>query len=137
MNAVTAEFARLADDLRRLADFLPAAEVERRDTLSLVQSLIQVRRHRDRIWPASLFGEPAWDMMLDLYVAWLKNSRVSVSSLCIASASPTTTALRYIAALEREGIVTRTSDEVDRRRQFIELSPSARAKMNDVLRAMF
>jgi hypothetical protein len=133
MTLIRNEVNRLADDLKRLADFLPAGSQEGRDTLSIAQKLLTIRRQRERIWLGGLFSEPAWDMMLDLYVAWMTRTQVSVSSLCIASAAPTTTALRYIAALEREGIVERSSDEADRRRQFIELSAKARTEMNTLL----
>ena len=38
-----------------------------------------------------LFGEPAWDILLDLYIANVENKPVSVSSACIGSAAPPTT----------------------------------------------
>ena len=39
---------------------------------------------------AELFGDPAWDMLLDLTAARAEHTRVSVTSLCIASAVPPT-----------------------------------------------
>jgi hypothetical protein len=45
---------------------------------------------------AYLFADPAWDILIDLFIASEEDQRISVSSACIGSAVPTTTALRYI-----------------------------------------
>ena len=63
-----------------------------------VRSTIKSRRMRNEVFGDNLFGEPAWDMLLDLYASHLEQKRVSVSSLQIASAVPGTTALRVDAA---------------------------------------
>lgn len=44
---------------------------------------------------ADLFGEPAWDMIVDLFIAAEENKTVSVSSLCIDASVPMTTVLRW------------------------------------------
>jgi len=62
-------------------------------------------------------------MLLDLYAAELEGTRVSVSSLCIASAVAPTTALRWIARLTESGLLVRQPDPDDRRRAFMALSP--------------
>src|SRR3546814_11460790 len=65
------------------------------------QNLIRCRRLRDRYFDGDLFADPAWDMLLDLYLAAERNTRpVSISSLCIASAVPAPTALRWIKTFE-------------------------------------
>lgn len=90
-----------------------------------VRALIRARRLRDRFFPAEVFADPAWDMMLDLLAARLAEKRVSVSSLCIAAAVPPTTALRWIRQLTDRGIFLRIDDPADGRRVFIELSDDA------------
>ncbi|MBB5987788.1 MarR family transcriptional regulator [Sphingobium lignivorans] len=90
-----------------------------------LRALVRARRMRDQFLPADLFGEPAWDMILDLMAARTAGQRVSVSSLCIAAAVPPTTALRWIRHLTDRGIFIRIDDPMDRRRVFIELSESA------------
>lgn len=92
---------------------------------SLVRRRIMLRRRRDELFPSGLFADPAWDMLLDLYGAYIAQHRVPVSSLCIAAAVPATTALRWIGRLEKEGLVTRRSDPHDGRRVFIELTQDA------------
>ncbi|PJG48544.1 MarR family transcriptional regulator [Sphingobium sp. LB126] len=87
-----------------------------------VRDLLRARRLRDDFLPADLFADPAWDMLLDLLAARLEHERVSVSSLCIASAVPPTTALRWIRTLTEQGFVHRQADPHDGRRVFITLT---------------
>ncbi len=85
-----------------------------------------LRRRRDTVFGvADLFGEPAWDILLDLYLAHLDQREVSVSSACIAASVPPTTGLRYLARLERQGLVKRTPDGIDKRRVLVTLSERA------------
>jgi len=82
------------------------------------------RRRRDKIFGTeTLFGEPAWDILLDLFIAAKEGRRVSVMSACIGAAVPSTTALRWISALEREGLLLREDDADDARRTYVMLSP--------------
>jgi DNA-binding MarR family transcriptional regulator len=87
-----------------------------------VRSTIKSRRLREDVFGENLFGEPAWDMLLDLYASHLEQKRVSVSSLQIASAVPGTTALRWMTRLESKGLILRHADPFDARRVFVELS---------------
>ncbi|MGJ0236998.1 hypothetical protein ACQEPB_00555 [Novosphingobium fluoreni] len=85
----------------------------------------KILRHRDmrrKFFPDELFGEPAWDMLLDLTAACVENKRVSVTSLCLAAGVPPTTALRWIAMLVERNIFVREADQTDRRRAFVRLS---------------
>jgi hypothetical protein len=51
----------------------------------LVRRIIRQRQQRMRFFDGDLFADPAWDMLLDLTAARSEHSRVSVTSLCIAS----------------------------------------------------
>jgi len=94
-----------------------------------IRAHIKARRLRERFLSADLFADPAWDMLLDLTAARLEGRQVSVSSLCIAAAVPTTTALRWIKLLIDRGMVDRMSDPSDARRAFIALAPATAAAM--------
>ena len=62
----------------------------------LVRDYVSRRQMRSDLFPSAYFADPVWDMLLDLYAAHHENRLVSVSSLCIASGVPATTALRWI-----------------------------------------
>lgn len=96
---------------------------------ALVRQLIANRRRRAELFPGNLFADPAWDILLDLTAARAERKRVSVSSLCIASGVPPTTALRWIAQMTEAGLLERIEDDTDRRRAFIALSDDTAAAM--------
>jgi len=87
--------------------------------LSTITRLQRERRARGAALPADLFREPCWDMLLDLAHHHAQRRLVSVSSLCIASGAPHTTALRYIDTLRTSGLVDRVPDPMDARRVFV------------------
>jgi hypothetical protein len=91
----------------------------------LVRRIIAARQLRARHFDQGLFADPAWDILLDLTVARAEHKRVSVTSLCIASGVPPTTALRWIGQMIEAGLLERLEDDEDRRRAFIALSDKA------------
>ena len=91
----------------------------------LVRKIIRQRQLRARFFEGDLFADPAWDMLLDLTAARAEHVRVSVTSLCIASGVPPTTALRWIGQMTDASLLQRVDDETDRRRAFITLTDKA------------
>ena len=91
----------------------------------LVRKIIRQRQLRARFFDGELFADPAWDILLDLAAARAEHRRVSVTSLCIASGVPPTTALRWIGQMIEDGLLARTDDEADRRRAFVVLTDKA------------
>ena len=89
----------------------------------LVRRVILARTERSNHLSSRLFSEPAWDMLLELYLAFLMQRRMSVTDLCEGSRAPATTALRWIDALKGEDLVVRRRDPFDGRRIFVELTP--------------
>lgn len=104
-------------------------------TASQVRNLIQARRMRADFLPNTLFADPAWDMLLDLFAARLEHQQVSITSLCIASSAPPTTALRWIGTLTKAGLVDRHADPDDGRRIFISMNDDTLVKMKQWFRA--
>lgn len=100
-------------------------------TADHVRMIIRNRRLREEAVGSKLFSDPAWDMMLDLYAAHLDRKRVSVSSLCIASAVPSSTALRWIGLLADQGLVERVEDHLDGRRIWVQLTALGQQRMRD------
>ncbi|GAA4052272.1 winged helix DNA-binding protein [Parerythrobacter jejuensis] len=95
----------------------------------LVRQIIRQRQLRARFLDGDLFADPAWDILLDLTAARAEHQRVSVTSLCIASGVPPTTALRWISQMTEAGLLQRVEDEADKRRAFIALTDNASEAM--------
>ncbi|MCY1671546.1 winged helix DNA-binding protein [Novosphingobium sp. SL115] len=87
------------------------------------------RRRADVFKDQTLFGEPAWDIMLDLFIAAKERKRLPVTSACIGAAVPATTALRWLTVLEEKGLIVRENDTADARRVFVRLSAEGYEKM--------
>ena len=107
----------------------PARIAAMDSNIDFARQILRRRTERDQIFGSGLFGEPIWDMMLDLFV----HMEVSVSSLCIAARIPSTTALRYISAMEQRGMIERKKDRNDNRRSLLSLSPPWHRKMDQLL----
>ncbi len=104
---------------------------------SAARHYLKQRRRRDALFPKCHFADPAWDLLLDLYVAGVEGRPVPVSSACIAAAVAASTALRWIGVLEKAGLVRRIADRQDGRRAFLTLSPLASERVAIWLRTTF
>jgi predicted transcriptional regulator len=91
------------------------------------------RRRRAKLFGPNLFGEPAWDILLDLFIASETGKKISVTSACIGAAVPLTTALRWLSMLEARGLILRENDEKDARRSNVRLSDLGRELMEQYL----
>jgi hypothetical protein len=131
--AIAARLAEIAVQLERAAqdDTSEGCDSEageehpaqRASALATARHAYWLRRQRAQIFgSAELFGEPAWDILLDLYIAQAEGKAVSVSSACIGSASPATTGLRWLAVLTDQGLIAREADAQDNRRIMVRLT---------------
>lgn len=103
----------------------PVADLDQRRRLyaELAREAYATRRRRGAIFDNDeLFGEPAWDILLDLYIAHAENKAVSVSSACIGSAAPPTTGLRWLGVLGEQDLIVREHDPDDQRRVLVRLT---------------
>ncbi len=93
---------------------------------------INDRRRRVRKFGAAMFGEPAWEMLLILYVEH-QRSRLTVSRLCAESGAPSTTALRWLEYLEDQQLVQRRAHATDGRMSYVELTDKAVEQLESYL----
>ena len=106
------------------------------NTVVVLRRIIRERRVRERYFKEVRFGEPAWDIILDLTLAWFENKTVAVSSLCIASGVPMSTAMRWINDMIEAGLIDRWIDPTDGRRNLMRISPATRDAMLRYLSAL-
>jgi len=93
-----------------------------------------VRRRRDTLFGSDLFGEPAWDILLDLYVAEQSGRMLALSTVGALAGVPQTTAFRWMSQLLERGYIMRRADPNDARRGFIHLSPTGQTLLEKLLR---
>jgi Transcriptional regulators len=124
-STLTAAFPPRQPDADRGAFLAPRSLRPPLPEAHVVRQMIRQRQQRARYFDGDLFADPAWDMLLDLAAARVERKRVSVTSLCIASGVPPTTALRWIGQMVEAGLFVRVCDDSDRRRAFIELTEQA------------
>jgi hypothetical protein len=86
---------------------------------------LKLRANRDNIADAQLLSDPAWDMLLDLFVGHITGRDISVTSACLASRRPATTSLRYIDRMARDGLVRREKDPRDHRKVYLRMTEKA------------
>ena len=129
------EVGRIAGTLARLSAESDEAEGEDGSNddapidPELVMSIIRARRMRGLFLDESLFADPAWDMMLELFHSELLHRRTAISTLCAAAAVPATTALRWLTNLVEKGVCIRRDDPLDGRRVYVELTSEASRAM--------
>ncbi len=120
---------RWSDRLNADYDIGTALNVRGDRVLAVAISHYRSRRQRDGHFPRDMFGEPAWDMMLDLMLAGAHGRMLSASDLATGAGVPLSSGLRMISALERLGLVHRSIDERDRRRTIVRLTDTGVERM--------
>jgi DNA-binding MarR family transcriptional regulator len=98
--------------------------------IAAVRRAIAARGDRKRVFNARLFSDPAWEMLLELYVASLGQRLLAFGRLADRAGVAPTTALRWVQTLENEGLVHRQSDQLDSRRVLLELTEAGRNAMD-------
>lgn len=99
----------------------------------------QIRFSRDlrrELFNRNLFGEPAWDILLALYVIDSEQRRLSTREVADLANQPLTTVLRWLDYLVAQNLVSRRPNPFDQRALYIELSDKGRATMDEYLTKM-
>ncbi len=103
-----------------------------RDNIAHANAKTAMRRRllrRQLIGAHELFGDPAWEMLVDLFVHECERKRLSISALCVTSSIPMSSALRLAQRLCDAGITRRVPDPIDGRRTFIRLDSAIAHRM--------
>ena len=93
-----------------------------------IVSVIMARRGREAIFGADLFSDPAWDILLELYAAYLGGRETSVSELAASIGTPPPTTTRWACALQAQGFVW-CDDFSEQKRLRIGLTAEGAARM--------
>ncbi len=126
---VTPTAIPLAGPARKTKDAAFSPVLPEAQLVQMAKRLYEMRQLRHEVLGEALFSEPAWDILLDLFISDHEGRQLSVSAVCIGARSPSATALRYLAMLQDAGLVERTRDERDGRRSHVQLTAQGRRRM--------
>lgn len=98
----------------------------------IARGIYHFRREREK-HISGIFGEPAWDILLELFINRCKNSNVTVKAVQISSNVPPTTSLRWIRILEKEGLLEKDRDAFDSRVRLVKLTDHGFSLMKLIL----
>lgn len=83
-----------------------------------------------------MFGETAWEMLLNLYVRYHTGRSSTAAQLQRASRNAPSTANRWLGHLEEQELVIRRAHPVDSTTEFVELTDAAREALDRYLGAI-
>ncbi|MES2902941.1 MAG: MarR family transcriptional regulator [Pseudomonadota bacterium] len=106
---------------------------ERDELVDRARSVVHTRRLRARHFGRAMFAEPAWDMLLRLYLADSAQERQTIGQLTEGIETALTTVLRWVGYLEKEELVERQDHPTDRRIVFIRLTNKGRTALEAYL----
>lgn len=114
----------------RLHPYAPA------DAEKAILDIILARRMRASVLAPDLFSDPAWDLLLILFLARLRRQRMTTGQLTRETGVSPRTADRWLDALDRHGLLRRRRDPAgDMRNALVELSPGGASAMQQWLEA--
>lgn len=93
---------------------------------AVAERLYSDRRKRDEHFPPGLFGEPAWDLLLALYVAMEDGREMSLAEAVEAARIEPELGQDLVRRMESENLVAS-------RRDSIRLTENATERLNDYL----
>ena len=113
----------------------PAADHadERARARAWAERLFAERRGRDALFPNGLFGEPAWDLLLAMFIAHDKSQAMILCKAYKAAGVSDTTGRRLLDRMEQEGLITRRRAPRSRKMRVVELTDLAVEKLVDYL----
>ncbi|MBO1040882.1 response regulator [Brucella pituitosa] len=100
------------------------------------KELLRIRDVRVQFFPGKLFIDPAWHILLELMENYLAGTTITAFSLFVVSGVPTATASRRLDDMENAGLIQRTIDPLDGRRQIVSLTEAAIELMYSYLTAL-
>ncbi len=79
--------------------------IDHDDAAKLAAFMLAFRRSRSEELPASLFGEPGWDFLLELFIADARGVRMTGRQISELHCIPTRVASRWLMYLSGEGLI--------------------------------
>lgn len=104
------------------------------DPLPFARSLLEARRMREEYFPTELLREPAWDMLLALYIAQREGRTLKATEASKAARIPYTSWMRLVDRMEAAGLIERREVAEDTRLVLVNLTPETNSRIAEYLR---
>ncbi|MCK0098248.1 hypothetical protein MWU38_02525 [Qipengyuania sp. S6317L1] len=113
---------------------LRSSAIDQNAIIRTARRLFEERQSRSDHFPLhDLFGEPAWDILLLLFIAQAKGKGAKIENLSITSKIPARQALRWLEKLESRQMVFAYRDEDNPDEVFVRLTFEGRSSMTRYL----
>ena len=113
-----------------------AASIDREELLARAKKHFRDRQLRKQCFSPAIFGEPAWDTLLVLYISEFFGRRLTVGRLVDWIEAPLSTAQRWIAYLEKARLVTKEGHPDDKRMAYVRLLDKGKSLLDDYFAAV-
>jgi len=108
-------------------------EEERHDLfLGLAEATREARRLRSAIFSGIAFGDPNWDVLLDLFIREMNGFRTSLDHLALTGDLQAAVVYECVDRLAGLGLLERSADRFDGRVQWLSLSAAGRQGLFDL-----
>ena len=107
----------------------PVSPMREGSGVQAARKVLQRRKSRRKHFGASMFDEPAWEMLLTLFVTENEVGPISIGRLTETVGTPGTTALRWIDYLVQQELVRRKPHPTDARQTLLALTELGRGKL--------
>jgi DNA-binding MarR family transcriptional regulator len=109
---------------------------QERTMQELARTILRSRKRRSDEFSATIFGEPAWEMLLELFVQESAGASTTTVLLHAGTKMPQSAVERWIRHLENCDLLVRRSHPVDPETEFVELTDDARQALERYLLAL-
>jgi len=130
VDAIDRQTRKLIEDAER------AAAMHQADLTEYACRILAGRKQRDRFFAPALFSNPAWDLLLHLYVATAEEGGMSVPDCCANSSTPKGVALRWLDYFQQEEMVVETTDPEHTDQTLIRLSETTHLAVSAYLASL-
>ena len=109
------------------------AAVKSTDAVPIARAILEDRKRRSQIFNPGMFGEPGWDLLLNLYVVDRDGPRLTIGKVTQLAGVSLSTSLRWLEYLKDQGLITREHHPTDARTAYVALTDKAREALGSYL----
>ena len=106
------------------------------ETVASLKKYIDARARRVDLFDTQIFSDPAWDLLLWIFLGHLEQRALTISELPVFPDVPPSTATRWLRVLIEEGWVLTTENAAGSNSTSVALSPRATDALNEYFKIL-